>query len=121
MILNQIKEMQQQGMSDADIIQRLREQGVSQMDIHQSLEQSKIKAAVDEDENANILSGQMQPSVMQEEEQEEQEYAPQQYSQQQYAPQQQYYQPPQENFSEIAEQIAEEKLNTFRKKIGNID
>jgi len=34
MILNQIKEMQQQGMSDADIIQRLREQGVSQMDIH---------------------------------------------------------------------------------------
>lgn len=136
-LINQIKEMQMNGIADADIIQQLREQGVSPLEINQALEQASIKAAIAEEDPTRSLyqnQGEMQPSVMQQtpspQPQEQPEYYPQQpqyqgqeqqeYSQQPQYPQ--YYQTQNsESISEIAEQIAEEKINLFRKKIGNID
>ncbi|MCX6748129.1 MAG: hypothetical protein NT076_00845 [Candidatus Pacearchaeota archaeon] len=123
MILNDVKAMQAQGISDSEIIQKLNEQGVSPLEIQQALEQSNIKT---------VVEGNMQPSLMAQEtqeynpNQEQQEYAQQpnqeqtqQYPQyQQYSyPQYQEYQPTSDTISEISEQIVEEKLNQVKKEI----
>lgn len=149
-VLEQVKEMQQQGFGDAEIIQRLKEQSVPPLEIQEALEQSQIRAAVSDE--AGLYPNQMQPSVMQQQtgqmqqfpQYQEQPQAPEAYAQyQEQAGQEQqtpspgeYYQQPQmpqfpqyqqysssssENMTEIAEQIAEEKINAFRKKLGNID
>lgn len=143
-LMNQIQDMQAQGMSEQDIIQQLKEQGYSPLEISQSLDQTKIKSAVQE--TTTEVSG-MQPGVMEQvpqeqvaeqSEQPEQEYQyptpdQQYYPQQQQAypqQQQQYgyqqdYQPYQgassETFTEIAEQVADEKVARLKKSLGNIE
>lgn len=142
-VLNQVKELQGQGMQEEDIIQALRENGISELEINQALEQSKIKAAVGEGyENQEEPFPQeqqeaMQPSMMAPAPQPE-NYSPVQQEQQAPAQEEQYmyptpqpysqgyqeYQPYQENstetISEISEQIAEEKLSRLKQEIGNI-
>ena len=46
--LDQVRQMQQQGMSETDIVQSLQSQGVSYREISEALSQSKIKAAVEQ-------------------------------------------------------------------------
>jgi len=132
-ILDEIKQMQQQGMADTDIIQRLSEQGYSPKDIDDATNQSRVKAAIYEETGqeavTNNSSGEMQPSMMnpvQQQAPQEQAYVQQTYPQ--YAPySQEYdvYQPPSpgistETMTEITEQIVTEKLAEIRKNIGNI-
>jgi len=135
-LINQIKSLQEQGLTEMQIIQKLQEQGFSPLEISQGLEQSKIKSAVQE-EFGNDIGGEMQQSVMQTAEEQTaplpeqatqtteqtQEYiypTPQAYPQayQQY----QEYQPysSAESITEIAEQIAEEKVGAVKREITNM-
>lgn len=145
-LVNQIKEMQDQGMNDEQIAQKLQEQGFSPLDINQSLEQARIKSAVSSADEYPIPTpnNEMQPSVMEmpqeqeqypisEIEQLQQTQQPQTQQTQEYTPQyppypqyQQYqeYQPYQANtetITEIAEQIAQEKISALKKNLGNIE
>ena len=49
--LEDMQQMQQTGMSEAEIISKLQEQGISYRDISEALAQNRIKAAVDGDFN----------------------------------------------------------------------
>ena len=138
-LTNQIKEMKEQGMNDEQIVQKLQEQGYSPLDINQSLEQARIKSAVSSANEYPIPTpnNEMQPSVMeipQEQEQyplteieqmpqQTQEYTPQQPSYPQYQQYQEYqpYQATTETITEIAEQIAQEKISALKKNLGNIE
>lgn len=138
-LVNQVLELQQQGLSESEIIQKLIEQGNNPLEINQAIEQSKIKAAVAQSNSEmpeSIEGGVqgMQQSVMEEgqmpaPQQQFQEYLAPEQPQQQYAeypypqPQEQYssYQPAStENLTEITEQIIEEKINEIRKKLADI-
>lgn len=123
-LIDTIKQMMSQGMSDANIVQQLREQGYNANEINDALNQSKIKSAVYEEseQQAMMNNQQMQPSVM------TQEISNQviqpEYPQYQQAPQE-YYQPSYQTVStemmtEIAEQIVSEKLNEIKKGISGI-
>jgi uncharacterized protein YukE len=176
--LEKVMEMQQQGISDAEISTQLRNDGVSSTEIDNSLNQAKIKNAVSPP--AGITPGQkpiegMQASIMPKQpepvaqtppqaqpiaedlsarlssaaqEVESEDFPPQQqapppevyppqegvapeqpqddyYQQTPQAYSQQDYYAPQagmdtETISEIAEQVATEKLNNYKKKIGDI-
>ena len=50
-ILEEVQQMQQSGMGEAEIISRLQEQGVQYRDISEALAQNRIKAAVEGDFN----------------------------------------------------------------------
>lgn len=129
-LLDSIKQFQQQGVSDEQISTSLMEQGYNPKEINDAISQSKIKAAV-ENENAQntVIQSQnqdMQPSVM-----EEQVPTPQQESeayqalqpQQDYSQYQEYAQQPAfstETITEIAEQVITERLNKTKKQIENI-
>ncbi len=58
-IIEQIKQMQQQGFSDSQISDQLKQQGISPREVNESIEQSKVKSAVYEE------NSQMEPSIMQ--------------------------------------------------------
>lgn len=123
-LLEMISELQNQGVSEQDIIQNLKEQGYSPTDINDAMNQIRIKSAVTGDYEQ---SQNMQQGILQQEYQQPipapapgmpQEYA----YQQQYSPE---YYPPQpavsnETITEIAEQIVYEKLAELKKLIGNI-
>lgn len=133
---DKIIQMQQQGMSDGDIIKNLRNEGLSQKDIADSLAQVKIKMAVSQEDTSYQESNapqnmQEQYSPSQQYEQPVAQYAPQQ----QYAPQeyqgqqstypqdgQQYYAPEQSSMSidiisDIVERIVSEKIKEINQKI----
>jgi len=128
-LLESVKQMQQQGIPDASIVQSLKEQGFSPKDIDDALSQSKIKSAIYEqtgqDSVINNSQADMQQSMMT---QEVQEQAPMPMQYQTYEqPQQEYsyYQPQQsgvspETITDIAEQIVSEKISALKKNIGNI-
>jgi hypothetical protein len=127
-ILDLIKEMEQQGMKDEDIAQKLKEQGLNAREIDDALNQSKIKAAVYEGSGPEAVmenaQNEMQPSMMTQSPEAEQAAVYPQYQQQQYS-QEAYYQPPQSGISpdtitEIAEQVVSEKLADLRKNIGKV-
>lgn len=140
-LINDVKEMQMQGMNDMEIIQKLQESGISPLEINRAIEQAKIKQEVQNAGESEAMNNQvgreMQPSVMEQqqeivskeltgpEQQGEQypaEYAYQPYPQQQgYSEYQPYSQTSSEAITEIAEQIAEEKINSLKKSLGNID
>jgi len=130
-LLETIKQMQQQGMQNSEIAQRLREEGFNAKDIDDSLSQSNIKAAVyEESGNPSIVNQEMQPSMMPQEispatPQEQMQQYPQYPPYTQYTTQQDYYQPASQEAStemmtEIAEQIVAEKFSEIKKTIGNI-
>ena len=129
-LLDSVKQMQQQGMSDGEIVQNLKEQGFSPKDIDNTLGQSKIKAAIYEqsgqDAIMNNSQGEMQQSIMTQEIPQQGVPVPEQAQYPQYAQQEySYYQPQQagvspETITDIAEQIVSEKISEIKKSIGNI-
>jgi len=149
-ILSRVKEMQQKGLGEPEIIQKLKEEGIPANEIDAAIEQSKIKAAVSQEELAqeNPLpaeqspmqaiepatqeTGGMQESVMtgqapaqtqpvQEPAETTPEYiypTPQTYSEyQEYQP---YSESSAETITEIAEQVAEDKVAQIKKEISNL-
>jgi len=133
--VNRVVQMQQQGMSDNDIVTTLKNEGVSPKDISDSLAQAKIKMAVSQEEPMTA-DNQAQQYAEQQYVPQEQQYAPQeqQYAypeqgQQQYAPQTQYapqeqqYAYPEQNsmsietMTEIIDRIIAEKLKEINQKI----
>lgn len=145
-LTNQIKAMQEQGINDEQIVQKLQEQGYSPLDISQSLEQARIKSAVASADEYPMPTPntEMQQSVMEMPQEQEQypldeteqlqqaqqpqipqapEYIPQQPSYPQYQQYQEYqpYQANTETMTEIAEQIAQEKMMVMKKSLGSIE
>ena len=130
-LINQVRSLQEQGLSESDIIQNLQEQGFSPREINDAIEQAKIKVAVQDTE-----TGEMQPSVLEQESpvpeqtqeiQEasgQQEYAPypQQYQQYPQPTYQEYqsYQPASETITEIAEQITDEKISALKNELSQV-
>ena len=148
-ILNQVKQMREQGLNDEQIVQQLKEQGNRAMEINQAIEQSEIKAAVSQDNQLTEKmqtqeiseTGAIQPSVTDQEQMQELSYeqyeqppeenpeymypapeARQAYSGEysEYQPYQSYSPGTAETTTEIAEQVAEEKISRLKAEIGNI-
>jgi len=143
-VLDQVKQMQKQGLNEEQITQKLKEQGTSPLEINQALEQAKIKAAVSEappQVPAGMqASGQQMPPAqpMTQEMAPEAEQMPQapqaepaegtpEYippTPQAYPPEYQEYQPYQAmepgTMTEIAEQITEEKLSKIKSELGGL-
>jgi len=142
-LINQVKSLKEQGLTNEQIIQGLQEQGFSPLEINQAIEQVNIKTAVSQNNlDNNAVGAEMQPSIaeypayptesplpMPEPQQQEEiqalEYAyptPQLQASPQAYQTYQEYQPysSSESITEIAEQIAEEKFNLIKKEIGNI-
>lgn len=126
-LLDTIIQMHQQGINDTEIAQRLKEQGVNAKEINEAINQSKIKSAVEDNQDAMAQQAGMQPSVM--EQPQPQEQIQEQVQQQYYPPQEQtqyeYYQPQQQGISadtvtEIAEQIISEKFLKVKKQLDSI-
>jgi hypothetical protein len=132
--VNRVVQMQQQGMSDNDIVTTLKNEGVSPKDISDSLAQAKIKMAVSQEEPMTA-DNQAQQYAEQQYVPQEQQYVPQtqQYAPQeqqyaypeqgQYAPQEQQYAYPEQNsmsietMTEIIDRIIAEKLKEINQKI----
>ncbi|MCU0642531.1 MAG: hypothetical protein MUF61_03070 [archaeon] len=131
-ILGDIKRMQSEGRTEAEIIAALKDQGVSPRDISEALAQSRIKEAVEAPAPGSQIPmtqeepqqySEMSPSVAS---QIPAEQYPQQaqYPAEQY-PQQQYQQPIQggispDTISEISEQVVSEKLSPLRKELEKV-
>lgn len=143
-VLEDVQQMQAEGMEESVIIARLQEQGVPYRDISDAIAQSKIKAAVEgtgggTDQNTSFMdSGTapqaplgMQPSIMQNPDgQDKEEYFP---AYAQNAPTaNQTYEYGQggyeynsaalssDTIAEISEQIVSERLSDMRKKMEKI-
>lgn len=122
-LLDNVIEMHEQGMSDADIAQKLKEQGINAKEIDEAINQSKIKSAVEGQESAMSQQAGMQPSVITQEQGQEQ--VQQQYYQYPQEQQYEYYQPQQQGISadtvtEIAEQVISEKFLKVKKQLDSI-
>lgn len=136
--LETIMQMQQNGMTDQQIISTLQQQGISPKEINDGLNQAKIKSAVSEQAPSPEQEQQEQypPQQYQQEPQQEQ-YQQQQggdyyqnQSQEQYYPEtpqaysgQEYYQQgayDTETITEIAEQVFSDKFKQFVENTGDI-
>jgi len=129
--LDRVIELQNQGFSDDQIVEELQNEGIYPQEIRDSLNQANVKNAVSQEsvgENPQQGNPQenysMEPPIpSQESYDQNQNYypqAPQAYSNQSqgYYPQQGYQSS--ENLSEIAEQVVSEKLDEFRREVGDI-
>src|SRR3989344_5457534 len=147
-ILEEVRSMQSQALADEQIIQILRDKGVPYRDIADALTQSKIKVAVEQNNNQEPQSmenpymqqsEEMQPSIMNQApmpmppaEQQGEYYPPapspsfgppQDYQyQDQYQQYPQYAQPQvsADMISEISAQVVAEKLSEIRKHLEKI-
>lgn len=121
-LIETVKQMQEQGIQDNEIIQRLKEEGHNMKDIDDALNQSRIKSAVYEDSSQPEANQEMQQSMMTQEIPQQDLSQMPQYPQYQQYPQETYY-PQQtspasnEMISEIAEQIVSEKTSEMKKII----
>jgi uncharacterized protein YukE len=137
--LDKIMQMQQAGMSDTEIMAALQNEGVQPSDINDAINQARVKNAVYPPEPQTSQSQEMQPSITETPQVPQyQNQQPEVYPQQQQAPpQEEYYTPqpqaysgqeyyPQQeeygtgNMTEIAEQVATEKLEDYKSKVGDI-
>lgn len=147
-ILDKVIQMQQSGTSDVGIMAQLQNEGISPSEISDAINQAKIKNAISptekptpQEEQTQEMAG-MQPSLMPNPEtqipqQPIQQQAPTTTETQYQQPQQEYYTPqpqayseegysaPQENYetetiSEIAEQVATEKIEDYKAKVGDM-
>lgn len=139
-LLDEIRGMQQQGLSEDQIIQTLRQRGLKYKEIADALAQTKIKSAVEGPPLDAPTPGQntqgMEMSIMNQQSPAPtpgQNYQQQYYEpQQQYAPQQEQYYPQYEQqatapaqssaemITEVAEQVAAEKIGELRKHLDKI-
>jgi hypothetical protein len=118
-IIEQIIEMQSQGIQDNQIVATLQEQGISPREINDALNQAQIKQAVSSETQDNYSQA---PSPNTQELTEN--YAPQPEQEMQ----QDYYQDTQgyssegdtETMVEIAEQVCLEKIQSLQKKIDSL-
>lgn len=131
-LLEEIQRMRQAGMQDSEIILKLQEQKVPYRAISEAMSQSKIKQAVEAQEEPLPPM----PSDMQAQQQNYQQAQPEisqeysEYPQQEMPPQQSEYE--QQNYEyapgsissdtimEISEQVVSEKLSDVRKKLENM-
>lgn len=141
--LETIMQMQQNGMTDQQIISTLQQQGISPKDINDGLNQAKIKSAVSEQEQVPEMEQEQYPPQQQQQQYQQEPAAPQQenysqtpeqynYNQQQeqYYPAtpqaysgQEYYQQgvyDTETITEIAEQVFSDKFKQFVEKTGDL-
>jgi len=140
-LLDQVKQMQQQGLSDNQISQTLGEQGNNPKEINDALSQSKIKSAINQEIDTGMQQQGLQPSMLQTQmeqdsispgqppQEQTQQYPQevmsgqdQQYGYEQY-PQQGYDQYSQQGYgldsiNEITEQIINSKISSLKKKIS---
>ena len=120
--IEKIIQMQQQGMSDADIIKNLKNDGISPKEISDSLAQARIKLAVSQTPEPNGYQESSVPQNTQEQYFPQEQYQ-QTYQEQQYAPEtQQYYAPEQsamsiDTINDIVERIVSEKMKDTNQKI----
>lgn len=133
--LEDVKSFQRQGMSDDQIVERMREQGISYREISDTIAQSKIKAAVEQQDNPDTQMTESLPTPEAPPSPQQPYYAQApEYQQQQ---QQQEYQVPSPGseytydysqqtpqgqvsadlISEIAEQIVAEKMSDVRRHL----
>lgn len=134
-LLEDLKTMQAQGMSDDQIIQAMRQRGMKYKDIADALSQTKIQSAVEApipepSYNVQEQNNEMQASIMNQQvpgpSPDQQQYVPaptQEYAYPTYEQQAQYSQQPQvssEVIAEIAEQVMAEKLSEIRKYLEKI-
>jgi hypothetical protein len=139
--LETIIQMQQNGMTDPQIVATLQQQGISPKDINDGINQAKIKTAVSDPQVPQEPSQEQYPIEQQagtpEQPQQQEAYAPQpepqvdpNQQQEQYyqaTPQaysgQEYYQQGAyntETITEIAEQVFTEKFKQFTEKTGDL-
>lgn len=131
-LVEQVKQMKEQGLTDEEISQQLKENGYSPLEINQALEQGKIKAAVSQQEQYQepmLMQTQteMQPSITETQQEKEipeyayptQEVYPPEYQEQAYG-EYQPYSTGAEASEELAEQIVEERIDKLKTEIGNI-
>ncbi|MEK6820366.1 MAG: hypothetical protein AABX71_01525 [Nanoarchaeota archaeon] len=138
-LVDEVREMQAQGMKEDNIVQQLKEQGYSPLSINQALEEARVKQAGGEPEFAyyiqepsqenstrEVYESGMEPSLS------EQTPAPAPQDEtpeyvyptpQPYTPE---YQPytgaaDTETMTEIAEQITEEKLNKIKQELISLE
>ncbi len=140
-VLDQIKQMKNQGMPDEEIVGRLQEQGISPREINDALNQSQIKRAV-VDEREMDFPNQSPPSPNQ---QTQGNYIPQTQEvpesqtagAEMYPQQQEYLQPQEEAYQqegynypsgvdsdtiiEIAEQVFSEKTKKIQKQVEDLN
>src|SRR3989344_146759 len=136
-ILDEIEKMQQKGMTEEEIQQKLIEQGLTPLQVNQTLEQARIKFLVSRNEQEiptgqEFVSEEMQPSITETPETSEEQIPTQEQPSQEpqyiyptpqaYYPEYQPYQAelPTDMATEIAESIVEEKISKLKKEIGNI-
>lgn len=126
-MMEEVTQLRQAGKSDQEIASYLKQQGYSDQDIQESLNQSKIKQAVNAEPSApfpSIQEAGMEPSVMssypQQSDYQQQGYD---YSQSSYpqAQQQSYdYSTSSDTITEIAEQVATEKISAFKDQLEKV-
>src|SRR3989344_2194981 len=89
-LLDKVKSMKEQGLIDEQITQQLKEQGHSPLNINKALEQSKIKAAISQNNQIMQQQSKEEPAIQPTEEEYSEEMEPSLISQEQ--PIQQYEQ-----------------------------
>lgn len=105
-ILNQVMQMQQQGMSDADIVKQLRNEGANPAQINDAINQAKVKSAVGSQDDQYQQQAQNPNQQMQQSQPPQQttQEIPQDQAQQPQMPQQeQYQQMQQQNYDDYAQ------------------
>ncbi|MEX0932658.1 MAG: hypothetical protein WDZ77_00980 [Candidatus Pacearchaeota archaeon] len=132
--LEQLSQMRNQGMDDANIIQNLQQNGFSQQDINNAFNQAQIKSAVSDNNEDGSLSA-PSPGNNQDEEFYTPNPEPENQGQQgTYSQEQEYssYQQPQEGdysqpggldtgtIIEIAEQVFSEKMHAIQKTMEDV-
>lgn len=122
-VLEDVMNMKSQGISDSDITYTLQQKGISPKEIKNSFDQAQIKMAIAD--NPTEDTGQYAP-----EEQPQQDYPQEQAQQQEMYPMNQDYS--QEGYQssspadsdatlEIAEQVFEEKIKSFKKELDKFN
>jgi hypothetical protein len=124
--IDRVIDMQNQGMSDNDIVTVLRNEGISTKEINDSLSQAKIKMAVSQEDTSGQGYQESQEAVAPQEQQPQQNYPQEQYAEyaeQPYQEQGTYPEQPQmniETISEIVERIVSDKTKELNSKIKAI-
>ena len=129
-ILDKVTKMKNQGISEDEITTKLREERISPKDIKDALDQSKIKEAVDNNQD-------MQPSIMKNtqddvfvpktQEMQQEDYVPQEgYNEQEYYPQEGYDEYAStgtntDTMIEIAEQVFSEKIEKMQNQLEKLN
>lgn len=122
--MEEVNQLRNQGKSDLEIAEYLRQQGYDEQTIREEIAQSKIKQAVSADAPfPSIQEAGMQPSMMSYPSQQpsyQQDYSQPAYQQQDYQQQSYDYSASSDTITEIAEQVANEKISAFKDQLEKV-